>query len=135
MVLYGCQTWSLGTKGEHSLKVFQSRVLRRIFGLERDKVAGGDLYSLPNIIRVMKSRRMRLAGHVARMVEKRTIYRLLVGRPERKRQLGIQRHRWVDNIIMDLVGLGWGGVDWIGLAQDGDNWRALVNLVMNLRVP
>jgi hypothetical protein len=75
--------------------------------------------------------RMRWAGHVARTEEKRNAYRLLVG----KRPLGRPRRRWVDNIKMDLVGVGWGDVDWIGLAQDRDKWRALVNAVMNLRVP
>jgi hypothetical protein len=94
-----------------------------------------DLYSLPSIIRIIKSRRMKWAGHVARMGEKRNAYRLLVGNPEGKRLLGRARHKWVDNIKMDLLEIGWGGVDWIGLAQDRDKWRALVNAVMNLRVP
>jgi hypothetical protein len=88
-----------------------------------------DLYSLPSIIRIIKSRRMRWAGHVARMREKRN--GVLVG----KRPLGRPRHRWVDNIRMDLGEVGWGDVDWIGLAQDRDRWRALVNSVLNLRVP
>jgi hypothetical protein len=94
-----------------------------------------DLYSSPSIIRIIKSRRMRLAGHVARMGEKRNAYRLLVGKPVGKRPLGRPRRRWVDNIIMDLGEVGWGDVDWIGLAQDRNRWRALVNLVLNLRVP
>jgi hypothetical protein len=88
-----------------------------------------DLYSSPNIIRIIKSRRMWLAGHVGRMGEKRNAYRLLVGKPEGKRPLGRPYH-----IKMDLVEMGSGGVDWIGLAQDRDKWRALVNAVMNLWV-
>jgi hypothetical protein len=88
-----------------------------------------------SIIRIIKSRRMRWAGHVARMGPKRNAYRLLVGKPEGKRPLGRPRHRWVDNIRMDLVEVGWGDVDWIGLAQDKNRWKAVVNLVLNLRVP
>jgi hypothetical protein len=83
----------------------------------------------------MKSKRMRLTEHVAQMGEKRNVYRLLVGKPDGKRPLGSPRRRWMDNIRMDLVEVGWGDVDWIGLAQDRDNWRALVNSVLNLRVP
>jgi hypothetical protein len=84
--------------------------------------------------RIIKSRRMRWAGRVARMGEKRNAYRLLVGKPEEKRPLGRPRRRWVDNIKIGLLELSWGGVDWIGLAQDRDKWRALVNAVMNLWV-
>jgi hypothetical protein len=91
-----------------------------------------DLYSLPNIIRIIKSRRMRWAGLVARMGDKRNSYRLLVGRPEGKRPLGRPRCRWVDNIKLDLGEVGWGDVDWIGLAQDRNRRRALVNSVLNL---
>jgi hypothetical protein len=94
-----------------------------------------DLYSLPSIIRIIKSSRMRCAGHVARMGEKRNVYRLLVGKPEGKRPLERPRRRWVDNIRMDLGEVGLGDVDWIGLAQDRNRWRALVNSVLNLRVP
>jgi hypothetical protein len=94
-----------------------------------------DLYSSPSIIRIIKSRRMRWAGHVARMREKRDAYRLLVGKPEGKRPLGRPRRRWVDNIRIDLREVGWGDVDWIGLAQDRNRWRALVNSVLNLQVP
>jgi len=93
------------------------------------------LYSSPNIVRVMKSRRMRWAGHVARMGEGRGVYRFLVGTPEGKRPLGRPRRGWEDNIRMDLQEVGWGCEDWIGLAQDRDRWRALVSAVMNLRVP
>jgi hypothetical protein len=127
------------------LRVFENRVLRRIFGRKRDEVMGEwrklhneelcDLYSSPSIIRIMKSRRMRWAGHVARMGEKRNTYRLLVRKPEEKRPLGRPRRRWVDNIRMDLGEVGWGDVNWIGLAEDRNRWIALVNSVLNLRVP
>ena len=94
-----------------------------------------DLYSSPNIVRVIKWRRMRWAGHVARMGEERGVYRVLVGKPEGKRPLGRPIRRWVDNIRMDLQEVGCGYVDWIRLAQDRDRWRTLVSTVMNLRVP
>jgi hypothetical protein len=117
--------------------VFENKVLRRIFGPKRDEVTGGwrklhneelpDLYSSPNIIRIIKSRRMRSAGHVARMAEKKNAYRLLVGQPEGKRPLGRPRRRWVDNIKMDLLEIGWGGVDWMGLAQTFGFYKMLGN--------
>jgi hypothetical protein len=94
-----------------------------------------DLYSSPNIVRVIKSRRMRWAGHVARMGERRGAYKVLVGKPEGRKSLGRPRRRWEDNIKTDLREVGWGCVDWIGLAQDRDRWRALVSAVMNLWVP
>jgi hypothetical protein len=125
--------------------VFENRVLRRIFGPKRDGVKGGwrklhneelhNLYSSPRLIRIINSRRMRWAGLVARMGEKRNVYRLLVGKPEGKRPLGRPRRRWIDNIEMDLLEIGVSVVDWIGLAQDRYRWRARVNSVMNLRVP
>ena len=93
------------------------------------------LYSSPNIVRVIKSIRMRWAGHVARMGEERGEYRILVGKPEGKRPLGRPRRRWVYNFRMDLQEVGCGHMDWIGLAQNRDGWRKLVNAVMNLRVP
>jgi hypothetical protein len=145
VILYGCETWSLTLRWENRLSVLENMVLRRIFGPKRDEVTGGwrelhneefrDLYSSPIIIRIIKSRKMRWAGHVARMREKRNAYRLLVGKPEGKKPQGRPRRRWVDNIKMDVLGIGWGGMDWIGLVQDRDKWRALVNAVMNLRVP
>jgi len=145
IVLYGCETWSLTLREERRLRVFQNRVLLRIFGPKSDEVTGewrklhneelSDLYCSPNIVRVIKSRRMRWAGHVARMGERRGVYRVLVGKPEGKRPLGRPRRRWEDNIKMDLKEIGCGGMDWIELAQDRDRWRALVNAVMNLRVP
>jgi len=94
-----------------------------------------DLYSSTNIVRVIKSRRMRWAGHVARMGEERGVYRVLLGKPEERRPLGRPRRRWVDNIRMDLQEVGWGYMDWNGLVQDRDRWRTLVSAVMNLRVP
>jgi hypothetical protein len=84
---------------------------------------------------MIKSRRMRWAGNIARMGEKRNAYRILVGKPEGRRPLGRPRRRWVDNIKMDLRDIGWDGVDWVDLAQDRHQWRALVNTVMNLRIP
>ena len=94
-----------------------------------------DLYSLPNFVRVVKSRRMRWAEHVVRIGERRGVHRVLVGKPEGKRLLGRPRRRWEDNIKMDLQEAGGGRGDWMELAQDRDRWRALVNKVMNLRVP
>jgi hypothetical protein len=123
----------------------ENGVLRRIFGLKRDEVTGDwrrlhneelrNSYSSPNIIRMIKSRRMRWIGHVARMVQNRNPYRILVGRQEGKRPLGRPRCRWVDNVKMDLREIGWSGADCIDVAQDRDQWRALVNTVMNLRFP
>jgi hypothetical protein len=94
-----------------------------------------DLYSSPSIIRIIKLRRMTWAGHMIQMGEKRNVYRLLVGKPQGNRSPGRPRHRWIYNIKMEVFEIGLGGVDWIGLAQDRDNWRALLNAVMNLQVP
>jgi hypothetical protein len=136
---------SLTLREEHRLRVFENRVLRRIFGPKRDEVMRGwrklhneelhGLYSSPSIVRVIKARRMRWVGHVACMGEVRGAYKILVGRPEGRRPLGRPRRRWEDNIKMNLREVGFGDVDWIDLAQDKDRWRALVNTVMNLRVP
>jgi len=119
--------------------------LRRIFVPNRDEVTGqrrklhneelNDLYSSPSIVRVIKSRRMRWARHVARMGERKGIYRVVVGKPEGKRPHGRPTLTWEDNIKMDLQEVGCGGMDWIKLAQDRDRWRALVNAVMKLQVP
>ena len=129
---------------ERKLRVFENMVLRRIFGPKSYEVTGewrrlhneelNDLYCSPNIVRVIKSRRMRWAGHVARIGEERGVYRVLVGKPEGKRPLGRPTRRTVD-IRMDLQEVGCGYVDWIGLAQDRDRWRTVVSAVMNLRVP
>ena len=94
-----------------------------------------DLYCSPNIVRVIKSRRIRWAGHVARMGEERGVYSVLLGKPKGRRPLGRPRRRWVDNIRTDLQEVGCVYMDWIGLAQDRDRWRTLVSAVMNLRVP
>jgi hypothetical protein len=128
---------------EHRLRVFENRVLR-IFGPKREEDGScrklhndelHSLYSSPNIVRVIKSRRMRWAGHVARMGEERGVYRVLVGRPEGKRPLVRPRRMWEDNIKMDLREIGIDGTNWIQLAQERIQWRVFVNTVMNLRVP
>jgi hypothetical protein len=144
VVLYGCETWSLTLRDEHRLRVFENRGLRRIFGPKREEGTGEwrkfhneelhHLYSSPDIIRQDKSRRMRWAGHVARMREERKVYKVLVGKPEGKRPLGRPRRRWEDGIRMDLREIGLGCVDWIRLAQDRDRWRAAVSAVVNLLV-
>jgi len=125
--------------------VYENRVLRGIFGPKRDEVTGdwrklhneefNDLYCSPNIVWVIKPKRMRWAWHVARIGERRGAYSVLVWKPEGKRPLGRPRSRWEDNIKMDLQKVGCGGMDWIELAKDRDRWRALVNAVMNVRVP
>jgi hypothetical protein len=132
VVLYGRGTWSLTLREEHRLRVFENRVLRRIFGSKRDEVTEewsrlhneelNDLYSSSNIIQVINSRRMRWAGHVARMGEGRGAYRILVGRPEGRRPLGRPRRRWEDNIKMDLLEMGWGawtGLIWLRIVKVG----------------
>ncbi|KAJ4431147.1 hypothetical protein ANN_19742 [Periplaneta americana] len=128
VLLYGCETWTLTLREEHRLRLFENKVLRKIFGAKRDEVTGEwrklhntelhALYSSPDIIRNIKSRRLRWAGHVARMGESRNAYRVLVGRPEGKRPLGRPRRRWEDNIKMDLREVGYDDTDWINLAQD-----------------
>ena len=123
------------------MRVFENRVLRRIFGPRKDEVTEewrrlhkeelNDLYSSPNIVRVIKSRRMKWA----RIGEESGVYRVLVGKPEGKRPLGKPRCRWVDNIRMDLQEVVCWYLDWMGLAQDRERWRTLVSAVMNPRVP
>ena len=140
VVLYGCETWSLTLREERRLRFSKNRLLRKIFGPKGDEVTGewrklhneelNDLYCSPNIVRGIKLRGMRWAGHVARMEECRVVYRVLVGELGGKRPFGRPRRRWEDNIKMDLQEVGS-----IELAQDRDRWRALVNAVMNLRVP
>jgi hypothetical protein len=142
VVLYGCETWSLTLGEEHRRRVFENRVLR-IFGPKREEDGSWrklhndelhDLYSSPNIVRVIKSRKMRWAGHVARMGEGRCVHRILVGRPEGKRLLGRPRRMWEDNIKMYLREIGLDEVNWIQLAQYRVQWRTSVSMVMNLRV-
>jgi hypothetical protein len=130
---------------EHRLRVFENRVLRRVLGSRRDEVTGewrklyneelSDLYSLPNIVHVVKSRRMRLVGHVAHMGEGRGVHRVLVGKPDGKKPLGRPRRKWDDNIKMDIPEVGGGCGDWLELDQDRDRRWALVSMVMNFRVP
>jgi hypothetical protein len=134
VVLYGCEAWSLTLREEHRLRAFENRVLRRVFGPKRDEVTGkwrklhneelNDLYSLPSIVQVVKSRRMRWAGHVVRMGEGRVVHRVLVGKPEGRRPLGRPRHRWED-IKTDLQEVGGGGGDWMERAQDRDSCEHL----------
>jgi hypothetical protein len=145
MALYGCETWSLTLREECRLRLFENRVLRRVFGPKRDEVTGewrklhneelNDLYFLPNIVRVIKSRRMRWAGYVAGMGEDRVVHRVLVEKPQEKRPLARPRRRWEDNIMVDLQEVGESRGDWIELAQDRDKWRELVGMVRNFRVP
>jgi hypothetical protein len=142
VVLYGCETWSLTLREERGLRDFENRVLRGIFVSEREedgswrKLHNDELHSLNSSLnRVIKSRRMRWAGHVAHMGEGRGVYRVLVGRPESKRPLGRPRLRWKDNIKLDLGEIGIDEANWIQLAQDRVQWRAFVSTVMNFRVP
>jgi hypothetical protein len=137
VVFHGCETWSLTLREERRLRVSENRVLSRIFGPRNDEVTGEwrklhneelkYLYSSPNNFRAIKSRRMSSEGHVTHMVEKRGLYRVLVGKPEGKKPLGRPRDRWMDNNKMDLQEVGCGGMDWIELAQDRDRCRALVH--------
>jgi hypothetical protein len=143
VVLYGCETWSLSLGEEHRLRVSENRVLRKIFGREREedgswrKLHNDELhsqYSSPNIVRVIKSRRMRWVGHLARMGEGKVFTGFWLGGPKVRPQ-GRPRRRWEDNIKMDLREIGIDGANWIRLAQDRIQWRAFVNTIMNLRVP
>ena len=130
---------------EHRLRVFENEGLRKIFGAKKDEITGAwrklhnaelhALYSSRNIIRSLKSRRLRWAGHVARMEQSRNAYTVLVGKPEGKRPLGRLRRRWEDNIKMELRGVGCNPGECIDLAEDRDQWRAYVRAVMNLQVP
>jgi hypothetical protein len=130
-------------RGSYTERVL-TRMVRIIFRLKRDEVAGGwrklhneelrDLYPTPSVIRIVKSRGMRWMEHVVRIGEKRNAYRLLVRKSGRKRLLGRPRFRWLDNIKMNLVRIGWGGMDWIGLAQDREKGSAFVSMRMTLPI-
>jgi hypothetical protein len=147
VVLYGIETWSLTLRGERRLRVFEKRVLRTIFGPRRDEKTRewkklhneepNDLYSSPNIVRVIKSRRMRWKGHAAILGEKRGVYMgFWKGNLRERDHLEDPGERsWEDNITLDLQEVRCWVMDWIDLAQDRDMWRALLNAVMNLRVP
>jgi hypothetical protein len=144
-VLYGCETWLLTLREERRLRVFENRVLRVIFGSRRNEVTEEwrklhnemlhYLYSSPTLVLVIKSRRMRWTGYVARMGEGKYMCRVLVGKSKGKRPLGNLRRRWEDNIKIELQEVVCGCMDWFELAKDRDRWRALVNDVMNLRLP
>jgi hypothetical protein len=114
------------TRGARQNCIMRSFITYTLLPLESKRIC--------NIIRIIKSTKMRWAGHVVRMGQKRNACRVLVGKPKRKRPLGRPRHRWEDNIKMDVRETGWGGMHWIHVAQDRDQWRALVNTVMNFRV-
>jgi hypothetical protein len=132
VVLYGCETWSLTLREECRLRVFgpkRDEVTKEWRKLHNEEL--NDLYSLPNIVWVVKSRRMRWAGHVARMGEDRGVHRMLVWKPEGKRPFGRPRRRWENNIKMDLQEVAGGRGDWMELVQDRDRWRALVGTVRN----
>ena len=140
VILYGCETWTLTLREEKRLRVFENKVLRKIFGPKRDEETGEwrrlhntelkDLYGKPDIIRTIKSRRLRWAGHVARMGDERGVRRILEG----KRPVGRLRMKWENNINHDLREVDYTGDDWKTLAQDRDVWRAYVRTAMNLRV-
>jgi hypothetical protein len=143
VLLYGCETGSLTLRKQNRLRVYENRVLRRIFGpkweedgswrkLHNDELHS--LYSSPNIVRVIKLRMIRWAGHVARMGEGRCVYRVLVGRSKGKRPLGRPRRRWEDNIKTDLGEIRIHGTNCIRLGQDRGRWRAFVNTTTNLRI-
>jgi hypothetical protein len=144
VVLYGCEIWSVTLTEERRLRVFENKVLRSTFGPktregtgERRRLHNEELYVLyssPNISWVSKSRKMRWAGNVARMGDSRGTYRVLVWRPERKSTIGRPSRRWEDNFKINLQEVGW-GMDWIDMVQNRVRWWALVNAVMNLRVP
>ena len=134
VVLYGCETWSLTLREERRLRVFENRVLRRVFGPKKDEVTGewrkvhneelNDLYCSPNIVRVIKSRRMRWTGNLARTGDRKGVYRVLMGKPEGKRPLARPRCRWEDNIKMDLHEVGcdvrvWTGSSWLRIETGG----------------
>jgi hypothetical protein len=143
VVLYACETWSLTLREECRLRVFENRILRRIFGAKREengewrRLHNEELHSLyrsTNIVRAIKSIRLRWTGLVARMEEVRSAFKILTVKPTGKRPVGRPRRRWEDNIIMYLEEIGINAGNWVDSAQDRDYWRALVNAASNLRV-
>jgi hypothetical protein len=143
VVLHECGTWSLSLREEHRLRVFENKVLRRIFGPKREQDGSWrklhndelhSLYSSPNTVREIKSRRIRWAGHVAHMREGRGVYKVMTGKLEWKRPMGRPRRRWEYNRKMDRREIGIDGANWTRLAQDRVQWHAFVSTVMNLRV-
>jgi hypothetical protein len=144
-VLYGWETWSLTLREGRRLRVFANRVLRKTFGPKRDEVRGewrklhneelNDLYCSPNLVRVIKSRRNGWVVYVACMGVGRSVFRVLVGKPEGKRPLGTPRRRWEDNIKMYFQEMGCEGMDWTDVVQVTDRWLTPVNAVINFRVP
>jgi hypothetical protein len=145
VVLYGCETWALTRQQENRFRVFENKILRKIFGAKRDEETGEyrrlhnqeleELFDSPSIIRVMKARRTRWAGHVARMGEERVARKILEGKPEGKRPLGRPRQRWEDNVKRDIFEVESDQVSWRELAQNREDWRACVNaVIMNFRV-
>ena len=144
VVLYGYETWSLTLREECRLRVFENRILRRIFGAKRDengewrRLHNEELHSLyrsPNRVRMIKSRRLRCAGHVARMEEGRSAFKILRGKSTGTRPLGRPMRRWEDNIRMHHEEIGINARNWVDTDQDRNYWRALVNAALNLRVP
>ena len=142
-LFYGCETWSLTLREEHRLRVFENKVLRKIFGAKKDEITGewrklhnAELHALySNIIRNLKSRRLRWAGHVTCMEQSRNAYRVLGGKSEGKKPLRRPRRWWDDNIKIDLREVGCDPGEWIDLAEDRDQCRTYVRAVMNLRIP
>ena len=145
VVLYGCETWALTKTQENRFRVFENKVLRKIFGARKDKVSGEyrklhnheleELYKSPSIVRIIKSRRLRWAGHVARMGEERTARRIFAGKPRSKRPLGRPRRRWEDNVLQDLEEIGRNQMSWAEFAKNPVEWRSCVEAAMNFRVP
>ena len=145
VVLYGSEAWSLTLQDEKRFRAFENKVLRKIIGAKRDEETGEwrklhnaelhQLYNSPDIINVIKSRRLRWAGHAARMDENRIAYKVLIGKPDGKRPLGRPRRRWEENIRMDLNEMGYEGHKWRDLAQGREQWRDLVFAAMSFRVP
>ena len=144
VVLYDCEAWSLTLKEERRLRVFESRILRQIFGPKMDE--NGEwrrlhneklhsLYRSPNVFRVIKSRRLRWTGHVARMEEARGALKILTCPPAGKRPLGRPRRGWDNNIKMALKEIGINTRNLVDSNQDTDYWRSLVNAALNLRFP